>query len=140
MKKLLLVTCFVLALSVVSISTKAEAWTYCVKDVLYPTQYQVDYNPVTGVINGGAYYPTPTDWYGPITGAIKGSTISFAIAYTGGGAGLRFYEVSVGSYIGRSWGVYSLDGTFYDLPRAATLTSCTVLAAPNSIDGSGASK
>ncbi len=124
LKRILLPIC--LALSIIGISTRADAWAYCVKDPLYGSAAHLmrfDFDPATGVINGGAYSLADSSWQGAITGALKDLIVSIAIAYKGD-LGVRFYEINLASITGRSWGVYGSDGTFYDQPRTATLVGC----------------
>jgi len=140
--KIVLTLYFVLALSIGSMSTKAEAFAYCIQETAFTTLYKVDYTPATGAINGGAYYPTATTWYGGVTGTVANGNVYLAIAYSGTTTGVRFYTINLSSLTGSTWGVNTTTntGNFYDQPRAATMVYCVPDALGDLIGESGAPK
>jgi hypothetical protein len=97
-------------------------WTYCLKDVLYATEYRLNLE-AGDVLRGQALYPS-SDFPAPLTGHYNTNTgkLSFTIGYLTSNSS-RHYFVSYPSLAGYSWGLLE-NSNFYDNPRAATLVFC----------------
>ena len=72
-----------------------------------------------------------------ITGIVANGVAHLAIDYKGD-TGLRHYTVTLGSMDSRTWGVApgASGTTFYDSPRTADVTFCTIDRAATDDDGS----
>ncbi|OHB70201.1 MAG: hypothetical protein A2W23_08090 [Planctomycetes bacterium RBG_16_43_13] len=99
-------------------------WALCLKDVLYDTEYRMNLEAGGRLLRGQALYPAP-GFPAPITGQYNPAAreAAFSVDYLDQ-TGLRFYRVDIPAKTGESWGILDSDSSFYDPPRAATLTSC----------------
>ncbi len=97
-------------------------WTYCLKDVLYATEYRLNLE-AGDVLRGQALYPS-SEFPAPLTGHYNTNTgnLSFTIGYLTSNSS-RHYFVRYPSLAGYSWGILE-NSNFYDNPRSATLVFC----------------
>lgn len=110
--------------------------TFCFQDPSYPvTTLQLEVSHA--VLFGEAQY---SGWEnnGAITGSTNEGVLRFAIAYPT--SGLRFYEVAIGSWAGRTWGVTTPPAGFYDTPHFTVLKKVPCSSEPETDGPSGAAE
>jgi subtilisin family serine protease len=118
----------------------APIWSYCIKDVLYSTEYWINLEYSTRLVRGQALFPS-SNFPAPITGThrLNPGQLLFSVDYLLEG-GLRFYRINPGTFAAETWGILDSDGSYYDGPRAATIEFCPTEAAESAMGESGAAK
>jgi hypothetical protein len=106
----------------VSGGESCSIWSYCYQDTNYPVT-QLQLNIEGNIIRGQAVAPGYSGFPAPITGYIYGGKALFAINYLGDG--MRFYQVSMLTGAGTTWGIYN-SGAYYDSPHSAQIVGCGV--------------
>jgi hypothetical protein len=111
-------------------------WSICLQDPSFGDQLWLDIDPATGlIVNGQVFYGGAL--IGAITGCIANGP-AFSIQYLGD-LGLRYYLLYGGTQW-YTWGINSLNSSYYDGPRAAQLVPCGTTTAGTSPSATGARK
>jgi hypothetical protein len=115
-------------------------WDFCLKDVLYATEYWMSLESVR-LIRGQALLASTPGFPAPITGQYDpvANEATFSVDYLDQ-TGLRFYRVNAGTLTGESWGILDSNSSYYDPPRSATLVPCGPTSSESAQGETGAMK